>query len=844
MKNIWIGFVILLPLWGGCGVPEGTDTSGSDGDSDSDSDTDSDSDSDTDSDSDSDMDSDTDGDTDSDTDGDTDSDTDTDADSDTDTDVDTDTEPVVLELDDNAGICRMDGLSESTNAGYSGTGYFNSDNAAGVVIEWSVRAQMDASASLSWTFANGGEQGRPGRLLVNGDSIGTVDFGATGDWTSWQSATREASLSRGENTIRLEATSADGLANIDVLEVIAPGISEGNCGAGDTDTDTGTDSDTDTDTDTDTDVGDCPTPTDGFYQMEDLDRGVVAVSVNGGVYVGWRMMGYEYDRDNPKNVAYNLYRDGEKVATVTDSTNYVDNGGSASSKYSVSAVIGGAECEKSREASVLGQNYIRIPLNNPGNHEANDASPGDLDGDGEYEIVLKWQPANSKDNSQSGVTDNTFLDGLKLDGTRMWRIDLGPNIRSGAHYTQHSVYDFDGDGKAEVACKTAPGTIDGTGSYLSSGPAANDDDSRMYRDPDSGYILDGPEYYTVFDGETGKELATIGYPVPRGNVASWGDDYGNRVDRFNGGVSFVADSGNSASGRPSIIHQRGYYTRMTISAMNFRDGELSELWTYDSDRDPGGFGQGNHSLMTVDADGDGAMELIPGSATINSNGTFRCSTKMDHGDALHIGEFIVGSETPLVFMPHEGQGGHDLHRADNCQFIFNVTGGDDNGRGVAEYVSSSNTSSASCTSSKVGSVNCGDGKGNAPSAGSNHLIYWDGDESREILDGITITKAGGGELLSAGGCGSNNGTKSNPTLTADLFGDWREELVLRESNNDGLRIYTTTTPTEHRFYTLMHEPTYRMQVSFEQSSYNQPPHLPFHMGAGMQMPPEPDIHVK
>ena len=600
-------------------------------------------------------------------------------------------------------------------------------------------------------------------------------------------------------------------------------------------------------------TGACTPPTDasqGHYQMEDLDRGVVAVSVSGGVYVGWRMMGYEYDRDNPSAVSYNLYRDGTLAANVTDSTNYLDSSGNGNSTYTVSAVVDGTECAPSDAVSVWGQNYLRIPLDPPGDHEANDGSPGDLDGDGEYEIVLKWQPYNAKDNSQSGVTDNTYLDGLKLDGTRLWRIDLGINIRSGAHYTQHSVYDFDGDGRAEVACKTAPGTRDGTGEFLHTGPAASDDDRADYRNS-GGYILSGPEYLTVFDGETGAELATVNYPVPRNNnpssadVSAWGDDYGNRVDRFNGGVSFVSDTGSglTATGRPSIIQQRGYYTRMTISALNWRDGALSKVWIYDSNTDRGGAGQGNHTLMTADADNDGAMELIPGSVTITSDGTFRCSTGIGHGDALHVGELIVGQ--PLhAFMPHEGAGGHDCHNIDTCEFAFNLTGGDDNGRGVAEYVSASNVSSASCTSSRGGSVNCSDGKGNAPSAGSNFLIYWDADDVRELTGGNSITKAGGGSLLNANGCDANNGTKSTPTLTADLLGDWREELVLRESNNRALRVYTTTAATTRRMYTLMHEPTYRMQVSFEQSSYNQPPHLPFHFGVGMADPPPPDIHVK
>ncbi len=589
------------------------------------------------------------------------------------------------------------------------------------------------------------------------------------------------------------------------------------------------------------------TPVTGHYQMEDLDRGVVAVKVSSGVYVGWRMFGYEYDKSNPSNVSYNVYRGSTKVANVTDSTNYLDASGTTSSTYAVSAVIGGSEGAQSAEASVWSQNYLRIPLSPPGSgYEANDGSPGDLDGDGQYEIVLKWQPSNAQDNSNSGVTDNTYLDGIKLDGTRLWRINLGPNVRSGAHYTQHVVYDFDGDGKAEIAVKTAPGTKDGKGNYLHTGPAANDDDSQVYRNSD-GYILSGPEYLTVFSGQTGEELATVDYPVPRGTVSSWGDSYGNRVDRFNGGAAFVSDSGKTASGRPSIITQRGYYTRLTMTALTWRDSKLTKLWTFDSNSSGNSkaAGQGDHSAMAADTDGDGAQEIITGAATIGSDGSLRCTTGDGHGDALHVGELVVGKGIS-VFSVHEGTGGWDVHDGNTCSFYVNVTGGDDNGRGVADDIEPSNPGAEAWSSTASGLASCADGKSISSSkpASTNFLIYWDADESRELLDGGTIAKYGGGTLLSASGCSGNNGTKNTPTLTADLFGDWREELVIRESDSSALRVYTTTAVTTRRIYTLMHDPTYRMQVSFEQSSYNQPPHTGFHIGNGMADPPKPDIFVK
>jgi rhamnogalacturonan endolyase len=592
--------------------------------------------------------------------------------------------------------------------------------------------------------------------------------------------------------------------------------------------------------------GGTPTLT-GHYQMEDLDRGVVAVKVSGGVYVGWRMLGYEYDKAQPANVSYNVYRGTSKIASVTDSTNYLDPSGTASSTYAVSAVIGGTEGAQSAQAPVWAQNYLRIPLTPPGaSYEANDGSPGDLDGDGQYEIVLKWIPSNAQDNSKSGTTDNTYLDGLRLDGKRMWRIDLGPNIRSGAHYTQHIVYDFDGDGKAEIAVKTAPGTKDSKGAYLHTGPAASDDDSKIYRNSD-GYVLSGPEYLTVFSGATGEELATISYPVPRGTVSDWGDSYGNRLDRYNGGFAFVSDSGKTATGRPSIITQRGYYTRLTMTALNWRDGALTKVWTFDSDASGNGkaAGQGDHSAMAADTNGDGAQEIITGSTTIGSDGTLRCATGNGHGDALHVGELLVGKGIS-VFTVLEDKGGYDVHNANTCAFYVNVTGGDDNGRGVADDIEPNNPGAEMWSSTGSGLASCTDGKSVSSSkpSSTNFLIYWDADESRELLDGAKIAKYGGSTLLSPAECAGNNGTKNTPTLTADLLGDWREELVVRESDSTGLRIYTTTDVTKRRIYTLMHDPTYRAQVSFEQSSYNQPPHTGFHIGAGMADPPKPDIFVK
>jgi len=589
----------------------------------------------------------------------------------------------------------------------------------------------------------------------------------------------------------------------------------------------------------------------GFYQMERLSRGLVAVQVTGGVYVGWRMFGFEYDAESPANVAYNLYRGGTKIATVTDSTNYLDASGTSTSQYSVRAVIGGSEGSASETVTPWAQNYLRIPLTQPSSiYSANDGSVGDVDGDGVYEVFLKWDPSDAKDNSQAGVTSNVFIDAIRMTsaGTRLWRVDLGPNIRAGAHYTQFVVHDFDGDGKAELACKTAPGTKDGTGAYLHMGPAANDDDTSVYRNSD-GYVLSGPEYLTVFNGQTGAEMATVAFDVARGTVSSWGDSYGNRVDRFLASAAYL-----DSTGLPSFIMARGYYTRTTLTAWNFRNGTLSQLWKFDSNATPNDgkghsySGQGSHSMTVANVDDDPGQEVMYGAMEVDNDGKGLCSTGYNHGDAEHVGD-LVPSRPGLEFFMCNEDGSHPAHHvrdARTCQIIQeSAINGDDTGRCVADDISASSPGAEMWSSSVSGllSATTNANVGSKPGS-TNFLIYWDADETRELEDGTTISKFGGSALQTCSQCASNNGTKSTPTLTADLFGDWREEIIWRESNNTGLRLYSTTALTARRIYTLMHDPQYRMQVSSEQTAYNQPPHPGFHIGSGMVAPPKPNIKVR
>ncbi|ADL50242.1 dockerin type I domain-containing protein [Clostridium cellulovorans] len=575
-------------------------------------------------------------------------------------------------------------------------------------------------------------------------------------------------------------------------------------------------------------------------QMENLDRGVVAVKVSNGVFVSWRVLGTE-----ATNVSYNLYRDSVKVANITGASNYIDASGTTTSKYSVSAVVNGVEQSKSTAVSVLGNNYMQLPLQIPAGgktpdgvaytYNANDCSVGDLDGDGQYEIVLKWDPSNSKDNSQKGYTGNVFLDAYEMNGTRLWRIDLGKNIRAGAHYTQFMVYDLNGDGKAEVACKTSDGTKDGVGTVI--GNASAD-----YRNS-SGYILSGPEYLTIFQGSNGKALNTINYEPGRGNVSSWGDSYGNRVDRFLGCIAYLDGV------HPSLVMCRGYYTRAVLVAYDWNGSTLTKRWTFDSNTsgNSGYAGQGNHNLSVADVDSDGKDEIIYGGCTIDDSGKGLYTTGLRHGDALHVSDLDPSRPGLEVWSCHEDTSGNggiggSFRDAKTGQVLWSFKAANDTGRACSADVTAAYpgeevwASGSSLYSSK------GENIGNRPGP-VNFAIWWDGDELRELLDDTTISKYGGGNLLSVSDCDSNNTTKATPCLQADILGDWREEVIWRTTDNKYLRIYTTTATTSRRIYTLMHDPVYRMGVAWQNVAYNQPPHTGFFLGSGMSTPPTPAIYL-
>lgn len=591
-------------------------------------------------------------------------------------------------------------------------------------------------------------------------------------------------------------------------------------------------------------------------QMERLTRGLAVANVGSGVLVSWRLLG----TDSP-DTEFNLYRDGEKIATISKSagTNYLDKSGKTTSKYTVAAVVNGKESVKENVSVVLDKNvsnsgnsfpYKTIKLEVPASqtmpdgekctYTPNDMSTADLDGDGEYELILKWDPSNAHDNSQTGYTGTVFIDAYKLDGTRLWRIDLGKNIRAGAHYTQFQVFDYDGDGKAEMIVKTADGTIDGAGKAIG-------DKSKDYRDA-NGLVLKGPEYLTVFRGVDGAAITTIEYTPSRdinqhvkGKDAHgyWGDNYGNRCERY------LAATGYLDGVHPSAIFARGYYSSSYVAAYDFDGKDLKLRWLHKSEYPGEGlYGEGNHSLQAVDLDGDGYDEIFFGAAALNHDGTLRYRTGLGHGDAHHISDLDPDRPGLESWDVHEHKDAKytEEMRANDGKIIWGTpqpsAEGVDNGRGMAADIDSEHRGFEMWSSKGGGMKNAKGVNIGSPSVSTNFRIYFDGDEYDELLDGAYVTKFDsknkksnvyfdGPKALGAAGC---NGTKNTPSLVADLFGDWREELVVR-SETDPTTMYIVSTPVESklRVYTLMHDATYRTAVASENTAYNQPPHLGYYL---------------
>lgn len=576
-------------------------------------------------------------------------------------------------------------------------------------------------------------------------------------------------------------------------------------------------------------------------KMEPLGRGVIAVRKSPSeVFVSWR-----YLSSDPAGAAFDIYRDGVKVndKAVKDVCWFIDgNSSSSAATYEVRPRKGGLKSGSFTLPANAPEGYMPIALDIPApqtmpngevaTYSPNDCSIGDVDGDGEYEIFLKWDPSNSHDNAHNGYTADVFIDCLKLDGTRLWRVNLGRNIRAGAHYTQMMVYDLDGDGCAEMVVKTSDGTIDGTGKVIGD-PAA---DYREHGKSTLGRIMSGNEYLTIFNGRTGAAMKTIDYLPGRGENGSWGDTHANRSDRYLAAIAYLDGE------HPSVVMCRGYYTRATLAAYDWDGKDLKLRWFFDSHSSPelkSYDGQGNHNLRVADVDGDGCDEIVYGACCIDHDGTGLYNTGWKHGDAMHIGAMIPGSDELQVWIGHETKGvGTTLTDARTGKLYFRIPSNTDVGRTMAADIDPTNPgwelwSSASGTLRNYR----GEEIGEKP-ATQNFAVWWDGDLSRELLDGNKVLKFNPQtrkveEFSVFEGATSNNGTKSNPCISGDLFGDWREEVLMRSSDNRELRLYVSTEPTDYRFHTFLEDPVYRTSLANENVCYNQPPETGFYFGSDL-----------
>ncbi|MBV4208187.1 rhamnogalacturonan lyase [Phocaeicola vulgatus] len=592
------------------------------------------------------------------------------------------------------------------------------------------------------------------------------------------------------------------------------------------------------------------------YSGEKLSRGLIGIPTEEGMYFSWRMTledaaGLQFDLYRSSNGGAEVKLNKEPIDRTSDfldrTVDYtVDN------RWTLKATTG----EVATWTRLKGEErnpYLSIPICKPEDGEiagepftytANDCSVGDLDGDGEYEIILKWSPSNSKRPPQRGFTGNTYLDAYKMDGTGLWRIDLGPNVRSGAATTNFLVFDFDGDGCAEICCKTGDGTVDGLGHRI--GDAQVDWRTWDKKSPTYGKIVNGPEYLTVFEGRTGKELDSKEYIPTRYPLDGWGgvggncgnDNTGGRSDRFTAGVAFLDGK------TPSPVMVRGWYGRTVVAAWTFTNGALKHTWTFDSAA-PGWetySGMGNHSVTVADFDGDGCDEICVGAMTVDHDGKGLFTTGLRHGDALHAGRFIPSRQGMQVFGVHENEGDNEIVKRTPAVAMFDgATGeiiwqdglGQDAGRGVAADIDP-RYDGAECWCN-IGGLRRGDTGEiicNRKPDSCNFTIYWDADPLAELLDHVSISKWNWNAestdlLLKAEGVVSNNGTKGNPCLSGDILGDWREEVIWPSEDQTELRIYSTTIPAVDRRATWMNDRQYRLAIAWQNVAYNQPPHPSF-----------------
>lgn len=615
-------------------------------------------------------------------------------------------------------------------------------------------------------------------------------------------------------------------------------------------------------------------------------RAPVAVKTSNGILVSWRSF-----TSDASDLGFDIYRGSTKLnsSPITTKTNFLDDGGEAGSSYTIKST-------KGEEFTVTAWDnmYKTITLNRvpntkdasgslTGRYRPDDISIGDVDGDGEYELIIKWFPDNQRDSGKEGKASPTYLTCNKMNGTEMWRINLGHNIRSGNHTMTFLVYDFDNDGKAEMICRTAAGSIDGTGKYVSE---AGDntikatDNTKTYQNS-KGYVTGGEEFLTIFNGETGAAMHTIWYCPNRaggenGGAATinsfWGDSYGGRAERFNAAVAYL-DGQN-----PTAILQRGYYSQCYIWAVDWNGTKLKTRWLHKGTSktawsvvDAAGtelanettnpvtsagkssYGQGVHGISIADVNMDGYDDICIGSATIRHDGILLCSTDYGHGDAIHLGDLVPDRPGLEVMMPHEESPyGYDVHDATTGEVLTSGTHTEDTGRGVACDFIPSHKGSELWSSVDNIMRSCEDGaQVSSSKPDTNFRIYWTGDPFDQTFDGrydsntgissprIRAWNTASGKIATMqefadyGSPQSCNTTKATPCLQADFLGDWREELIMWQYEADWssptvkLMIFSTPQETDYKVPCLLEDHQYRMAVAWQNASYNQPPHLSY-----------------
>lgn len=584
-----------------------------------------------------------------------------------------------------------------------------------------------------------------------------------------------------------------------------------------------------------------------------LKRGLMSLSLSGAGMGSGNLVSWRHRETDDQGVKYKLYRGtAAKQETklnsgkyITNKTNFRDASGTSASYYKLEVYDRYGNLLETEVSTKTWANQTMtiktstpVDTRNGATYTPNDASFCDMDGDGEYEIILKWSPSNEKDAASSGTTSNVFFDCYKLDGTQLWRIDMGPNFFASAHTIQFIAWDLDGDGYGEFMVKTAPGTIDGEGNYVLLG----NDDPKENLLSGRGKQDHGSEYITVFDGTTGAELATIPYHTDyQAGLNYWGDSNQNRSERYLAALAYL----DGPDANPSPIFARGYYSGAFVGAYDWDGVTLKERWvSRNTTKGEGLWGEGAHWISVGDCDGDGKQEIIYGSAALDHDGSLLYRTGLGHGDALHLGDFIPEREGLEVFMVHEEKPyGYDLRDAKTGERILYQTAGGDTGRGLAAHFDSSSGHSQFIYSSAAGVYDCADGSEIASSwalgssgAGINNRIYWDGDLYDEFFDKSIIAhwnpssrafdryKFNNGNYLWGK---LNNGSKYNPCVLGDLLGDWREEIVTWNEEDNSLNICATSYESSYRIPHLMDDLNYRVQVVNQNCCYNQPPHLSY-----------------